>query len=88
MNEPEKLPELTVRLPPPRVMLPEPVSAPVVRVPPPRVTMPVAARELIESEKLFRLRVAPLATVTAVLLESALAMPMVNVPWLMLVAPV
>ncbi len=61
---------------------------PVVRVPVPSVTLPTPAREPIVSAKLFRSKVAPPATTTALVLAMRLAAPSCKVPTLMVVAPV
>ena len=64
------------------------LSPPAVNVPVPSVTLPAPASEPIVSLKLFRLKVAPPATVTALTSAIRLAAPSVSVPALMVVAPV
>ena len=54
----------------------------------PSVTAPAPASEPMVSAKLFRLKVAPPATVTALVSAMRLAAPNVSVPTLTLVAPV
>ena len=63
---------------------------PLVRVParaPLLVTLPTPASDPTVSLKPFRSNVAPLDTVSALLEPMALAMPTLNVPALMVVAP-
>ena len=61
---------------------------PVVMRPEPRRTLPAPASEPMVSLKLLKSSVAPLATVTAVALESVSFTPRRSVPALMVVAPV
>jgi len=64
------------------------LSFPDVKAAEPNVTVPLPANEPIESLKLFKFHVAPLATVTALLEPMAFATPFFNIPALMVVAPV
>ncbi len=66
----------------------EELSPPAVRMPVPSVTVPAPASEPIVSAKLFRLKVAPPATVRALVSAMRFAAPKVSVPALMVVAPV
>ena len=77
--------------PPVPLMIPEnvvSVASPVVSVPAPRVTLPPPLKEPILSAKPFRLKVAPLATVIALVSAIRLAAPSCKVPALTVVAPV
>ena len=75
---PERVPENVVEV----------LSPPAPRLPEPSVMAPAPAIEATVSELLFRLRVAPLATVTAEVLGIRLEAPSWSVPALTLVAPV
>lgn len=61
---------------------------PVVKVPDPKVTLPDPINAAIVLLKLFKSNVAPLLTVTLVVLGNALVVPTCNVPLLTVVAPV
>ncbi len=78
--------------PPVPLMTPEKLvevlSPPVVSVPLPRVTLPAPASEPIVPLRLFRSKIAPLATLTAEADDTPPAAPRRSVPVLMVVAPV